>query len=86
MRPAERKKRPTAAMRALVKAIAAMGGRASGAVQISARLTGSAADAWRGLHNAAEGLKVDDSLMLALLLIRGTTAVRKALLDAPREG
>ena len=86
MRGADRKKRPTAGMRAITKALIAMKGRASGSVRISAHLTGSSADAWRGLQQAAEGLTVDDSLMLTLLLIRGTTAVRKALLDAPRVG
>ena len=86
MSRSDRKKRPTAAMRALVKAIVALKGRASGSVRISAHLTGTAADVWRGLHEAAVGLKVDDSLLVVMLLDSGAAAVRMALLDAPREG
>lgn len=81
----DRKKRPAAAMRTITKALIALRGRASGSVRISARLTGTAADLWRGLHEAATGLKVDNSLLVVMLLVSGAPAVRDALLDAPRE-
>lgn len=80
------RKRPTVVGRAVVKALAAMKGGASGSVRIHAHLTGPAADTWRGLREAAEGLDIDDSKVLAILLIRGAQEVRDALLNAPREG
>ncbi len=82
----DRKKRPTAAMRAVVKAIIAMKGRASRSVKIAADMTGPAADTWRRLYQASKGLNFDDSRLIALLMICGAIAAEKALLDMPREG
>ena len=80
----DRKTRPKAATRMLMKVIAALRGRASGSVQVSARLTGPLADVWRGLYAASEGLDVDDSTLLGFLLIQGGAVVRDALQDIPR--
>ena len=80
----DRKKRPKAATRLLLNVIAALRGRASGSVQVSARLTGPLADTWRGLYAASEGLDVDDTKLLSFLLFQGGAAVRDALYDLPR--
>ncbi len=82
----DRKKRPKAATWLMKKVVAALRGRASGSVQVSARLTGPLADSWRGLYAASEGLDVDDTKLLGFLLVQGGTAVRDALHDLPREG
>lgn len=82
----DRKVRPKAATRLLLKVVAALRGRASGSVQVSGKLTGPIADAWRGLYAASEGLDVDDTKLLGFLLVQGGAAVRDALQDLPREG
>lgn len=78
-------KRPTVVGRAVVKALGALKGRASGSVRVTAHLTGPAADTWRCLREAADGLDIDDSMVLALLLTVGERTVTDALLIAPRE-
>jgi hypothetical protein len=75
-----------AATRLMLKVLAALRGRASGSVKVSADLTGPLADRWRGLYAASEGLDVDDTKLLGFLLIQGGAAVRDALHDLPREG
>ncbi len=62
----------------------ALAGKASRTVKISARLTGSAADAWTTLQEAAEGLNLSDSALVAVLVDHGFTAVLKALKQFPR--
>lgn len=54
-------------------------GRASGAITVRARLTGPAADAWRGLVKAATGLQLDSAGLLVLLLEEGSGTLRAAL-------
>lgn len=80
----DRMKRPKAATRLLLNVIAALRGRASGSVQVSARLTGPLADTWRGLYAASEGLDIDDTKLLGFLLVQGGAVVRDALHDLPR--
>ncbi len=58
---------------------AALIGRASGVVRVDARLTGSVADAWRALRDAAQGLTLDDSALLSALILHGSSSVRATL-------
>lgn len=62
----------------------ALDGKASGKVRVNASLTGSAADGWRGLEEAALGLKLDQSSLLALLVEHGSITLRAALKKVPR--
>ncbi len=62
----------------------ALQGKASRTVKISAKLTGSAADAWTTLQEATEGLNLSDSALVAVLVEHGFTAVLRALKQVPR--
>ena len=70
--------------RLAAKIAATLDGKSSGSVKLQATLTGPAADAWRGIKEAAEGLKMDDTALLAVLLDAGTSTVRQALKKVPR--
>jgi hypothetical protein len=72
-------------MRTVLKSLAALSERASESVRISGELTGSAADTWRGLYEASEGLNLDDSRMVVLLMVKGAATAERVLLDLPRE-
>ncbi|MBP1626960.1 MAG: hypothetical protein H6Q00_1435 [Holophagaceae bacterium] len=63
---------------------AQLAGRSSGQVTLKVTLTGPAAEHWRAIVVAAEGLHLDNRALVAALLEAGGTALRRALQVIPR--
>ena len=58
---------------------------AAGAVILRIRLTGTLADVWRSLRDAAEGTGLSDSDILGMLLIAAVRSVRQSIRRFLRE-
>lgn len=74
--------RKTRTERLAEKVAAALQGRASRVVRVSARLSGPTADAWTTLQASAQPLGLDDADLLALLVDHGFGPLSKALQQA----
>lgn len=62
-----------------------MTGRAARPINLRCKLTGPAADNWRAIQDAADGLGYDDATLLSILLMYGSSLVRSALKKMPRQ-
>jgi len=72
------------AMRLREKIQKNMAGQAAPPITMKLKLTGTDADNWRAIQDAAEGLGMDNTGLLSVLLMYGTNTVRAALKNMPR--
>lgn len=80
-----RKRRLTRAERLAKRIADSLAGGESGSVAIKTTLSGAAAETWRSLRAAAEGLHATDADLIAALEVEAAVTVRNALIQIPRK-